>query len=579
MDFNAWPTTVCPYTNAKYCVATPGVAFAEAGTSNMCMPKIDSGVLSMIGGSAAEGLEGLSKLSITEDATKEVGDLIGDLYKTIDVMIIVAVLSLVIGLVVLVLMRFILCPLVWISLLLVFLIFVAGGLALIVRSSQCADQGFVEAAEAQSASAQATTSDGGNPFDVSCPGGYSIESEEARTAAKIAGYVVLGCAALWLLGVIIMVCRIRLAIAVNQVACMFLYSNPQVLLVPLVQNLIGIAWIIVWALCAAFLLSQVGDSVMPTGTYKTYAEAYGTDDTAGKCTDTWPSGGVYVDEFNAACAGQTDPLCYKCSAPRFVFDWKFGYAFFAFLWHNFFFVAVGQCTIAGAVGIWFFTPQGEKWKRATVCVSLKNALWYHTGSLAFGSLILAIIVWLKWFMTWLAQQAKQTKNKVMEIVCKCLAYCLWCFEKCVKFLNKNAYIQIALMGTNFCRSAKNAFFLILRNAVRFGVIAVLSHIVHFIGMVLIVALTAICGYFILQAMYADVNPIMPTIFYVFIGWMTAKLFIGTFALAVDATLQCFIAAEEMGAGNEFAPAPLKKFIEENKDEKSKCCDACCCSLM
>merc|ERR1719502_2566039 len=125
---------------------------------------------------------------------------------------------------------------------------------------------------------------------------------------------------------------------------------------------------------------------------------------------------------------------------------------------------------------------------------------------------------------------------------KIVGYCLWCFEKCVKFLNKNAYIQIALMGTWFCTSAKNAFFLILRNALRFAVVAALSHIVHFIGMVLIIAATAIAGYFILGAMYPDVNPIAPTIFYAFIGWMTAKLFVGVFALAVDATLHCFVAA-------------------------------------
>ena len=39
---------------------------------------------------------------------------------------------------------------------------------------------------------------------------------------------------------------------------------------------------------------------------------------------------------------------------------------------------------------------------------------------------------------------------------------------------RNAYIQIALMGTNFCVSAKKAFFLILRNAFRFGTVAILG---------------------------------------------------------------------------------------------------------
>jgi hypothetical protein len=319
--------------------------------------------------------------------------------------------------------------------------------------------------------------------------------------------------------------------------------------------------------------------------YATYDIAYGTTDTAGKCTASWPSGGVYVDISEPLCsaaAANTAPTCYKCSTPRFQFDWKFGYSFLAFLWHNFFINAVGQCTIAGAVGVWFFTPSGEKWKKASTIIGLKNSLLWHSGSLAFGSLILAIIVWLKWFMAWLAQQAKQTKNKAMEIICKVLSYCLWCFEKCVKFLNKNAYIQIALQGKNFCTSAKNAFFLILRNFARIGVICLLAHLVHFIAMTLIVAATAVCGYFILQAMYPEVNPVAPTIIYAFIGWMTSKLFIGTFALAVDTTLHCFIAAEEMDKGNEFAPAPLKSFIDANEgkdDNNSKCCDTCCCTIM
>merc|ERR1719352_694753 len=116
-------------------------------------------------------------------------------------------------------------------------------------------------------------------------------------------------------------------------------------------------------------------------------------------------------------------------------------------------------------------------------------------------------------MHWVAEQSKATKNKSMEIICKILAYCLWCFEKVIKFLNKNAYIQVALMGTPFCTSAKNAFFLILRNALRFAVITMLSHLVHLIGMGLIIAATAVAGYFILAAMYEDVNPILPTIFY------------------------------------------------------------------
>lgn len=44
--------------------------------------------------------------------------------------------------------------------------------------------------------------------------------------------------------------------------------------------------------------------------------------------------------------------------------------------------------------------------------------------------------------------------------------CFWCFEKFIRFINQNAYIVCAIYGTNFCSSAKEAFGLLVRNAIR-----------------------------------------------------------------------------------------------------------------
>jgi hypothetical protein len=73
-------------------------------------------------------------------------------------------------------------------------------------------------------------------------------------------------------------------------------------------------------------------------------------------------------------------------------------------------------------------------------------------------------------MKYLEKQASAQKNRIMVIVFKAVQCILWCFEKFIKYLNKNAYIQVALLGTNFCTSAKVAFSLILRNFARFGVV-------------------------------------------------------------------------------------------------------------
>jgi len=354
--------------------------------------------------------------------------------------------------------------------------------------------------------------------------------------------------------------------------------------VPLVQIVIGVAWFFIWALCASFLLSQVPTSYTPTGAFESYAIAYGTADTPGKCTDKPTAGFPWKYEGNLLstndpCSGNlgdtTDitPRCWKCAPPRYAFDVGFGVSLFSYLWNAAFLIAVGQCTIAGAVGVWFFAMHTEKTKTKAVRTGLYNCLRFHTGSLALGSFILALVQFIRYFCKYLEKQAKAQKNKVMVIVFKILQYCLWCIEKCIKFLNKNAYIQIALLGTNFCTSAKNAFQLILRNFARFGVVATLGGILHFLGIVFITAASAGLGYFILQALHPEVTPVVPLLAYIAMGYMVANLYMNVFGLAVDSVLQCFIATEEMGDANteDFVPKPLLSFLSncDCTDEGSK----------
>jgi len=63
----------------------------------------------------------------------------------------------------------------------------------------------------------------------------------------------------------------------------------------------------------------------------------------------------------------------------------------------------------------------------------------------------------------------------------CLNCYMMCFERFIKFLNKNAYIQIALTGKSFCFAAKDAFWLIVRNPGKFAVVSGLGGIFILIG--------------------------------------------------------------------------------------------------
>ncbi len=74
---------------------------------------------------------------------------------------------------------------------------------------------------------------------------------------------------------------------------------------------------------------------------------------------------------------------------------------------------------------------------------------------------------------------------------------LHCFERFIKFLNKNAYIQIAITGNSFCVAAKDAFFIILRNAFLFTIAAGLGEVFMTVGKVFICAFSTFACYTIL----------------------------------------------------------------------------------
>jgi hypothetical protein len=671
--FKALPTSLCPY-DARYCVPFPGVTFSEVA-SDYCTFEMAAEVVGAIGASASEAYEQLGANELADSMEDSFGDAVGDFMKTLDAFAVVCVLSLVIGFVFLVLLRFFVGFVVWFSIAAVLFLFVVAGGFLYLRSTQCSGTGLFESGKnmgsaalvvatstisGDSTASEAMTGNGQDyrgaqrmtrsgktcqawnvktPHNFSysasvynnsglaenfcrnpesaptiwcfttdasqrwelcspigvlspeCPAGYVVSSETMRKMLEVFAYIMWVLAFFWVVAVCCLCRQIRLAIGINKVAAMFVYHTPSVILVPIVQIIVGIIWFLVWSLCASFLLSQVPENYTPTGAYTSYAIAYGTDDTPGKCTDQPTQGFPWKYEGNLLstndpCSGNLGdtmgitPACWKCAPPRYAFDPGFVVSLFSYLWNAAFLVALGQCTIAGAVSVWFFTVHDQKTKTKAVRTGLYNCFRYHAGSLALGSFILALVQFIRYFCKYLEKQAKSQKNRVMVLVMKCLQYCLWCIEKCIKFLNKNAYIQIALLGKNFCVSAKNAFYLIARNFARFGVVATLGNIIHALGFVFIMSSSTALGYFILQAMHSDVTPVVPIIAYVAMSYLVAVLFMNVFALAVDTMLQCFIATEEMGAEGsaDFVPGPLRSFLgsssaDEKKPEDSDTADS------
>lgn len=72
-----------------------------------------------------------------------------------------------------------------------------------------------------------------------------------------------------------------------------------------------------------------------------------------------------------------------------------------------------------------------------------------------------------------------------------------CCHRFVKFLNENAYIQVALTGENFCQSAMAGFVLALKHSSSFVITNGIGSMIGFIGKITIATGNTFIGYLLI----------------------------------------------------------------------------------
>ncbi len=75
---------------------------------------------------------------------------------------------------------------------------------------------------------------------------------------------------------------------------------------------------------------------------------------------------------------------------------------------------------------------------------------YHLGTVAFGSLIIAVIRMVRTVLSYIEEKLKKYNNDLTRcLICMCKC-CLYCLEKFMRFINRNAYIMCAVKVAYFC---------------------------------------------------------------------------------------------------------------------------------
>jgi len=228
-------------------------------------------------------------------------------------------------------------------------------------------------------------------------------------------------------------------------------------------------------------------------------------------------------------------------------DWgKYMMLFHVFvaLWGNAFVQGFMTMTIAGAVSSWYFTEPEDGIKntgKLPVPAACCRTIRYHLGSVAFGSGIIAAVQLVRAIMMYIDSQTKtlQDKNICLKVLMKIVHCILWCFEKCIKYLTKNAYIFIAIKGSSFCWAAKDVFFCLKENLGQMAMVAGITGYLMLIGKVVIVASsTTVCYLMVMD----DVNissPMMPVLVTALLAFFVASVFLDVYAIAIDTILISF----------------------------------------
>ena len=233
------------------------------------------------------------------------------------------------------------------------------------------------------------------------------------------------------------------------------------------------------------------------------------------------------------------------------------YNLFMFFWVQAFLVGFNQMVLAGSFGTWYWSKSKENF---VLLKSIKDTLVYHLGSIAFGALLIAICKLLRTIIQIVERRVKSAAEGTGQVgccvscfvtfiacCCKCFFFCLEAF---LKYMNRNAYIMVAIYGENFCRSARSALALLAANPLRAIVLDRITDFVLFLGRLLItIGIGVLAFNFFAKNFYIDDRAKeyfapdlhyywLPLLVTIVMSYFVCKVFFTVFEMAVDTIFLC-----------------------------------------
>uniref|UniRef100_A0A3B4GMY8 Choline transporter-like protein n=1 Tax=Pundamilia nyererei TaxID=303518 RepID=A0A3B4GMY8_9CICH len=400
-----------------------------------------------------------------------------------------------------------------------------------------------------------------------------LEVQETWLAFLIILCIVEG---ILLLTLIFLRTRILIAIALIQESSKAISYMMSTLLYPVVTFVLLVVCVAYWGATALYLATSGSPTYKVVALNSTMNDCSSIDGTK-NCDPLNFTSSDYPNCPSASCIfinyNSTDTF-------RKNLQYLHIYNVVAFLWCVNFVIALGQCTLAGAFASYYWAfekPSGIP--MFPLFGGFIRSLRYHLGSLAFGALILTLVQIMRLILEYIDQKTRGSQNSCVRFILCCLKCCLWCLEKFIKFINRNAYIMIAIYGKNFCVSAKNAFQLLMRNVIRVVVLDKVTDLLLFFGKLMVVGGVGVLSFFFFSGRIKlpgssfrseNLNYYWMPIITVALGsYLIAHGFFSVYNMCVDTLFLCFLEDLERNDGSAERPYFMSKGLMKILNKSNK----------
>jgi len=318
---------------------------------------------------------------------------------------------------------------------------------------------------------------------------------------------------------------LRVAIAIIETAADFFADTKRVVLVPIFYFFVGLVIFMVWV-AAAVNVGSIG-KITPQA--------------------------ISIQDRNVEWSDMT--------------YYKMYFMVFGLFWILNFVIACNEFAVICAAATWYFsnkeTPDDDGIPGDS---DVSSGFWwtfrYHFGSLAFGSLLCAIVTTIRVVFEYVGEKVAGASgnNQFTTCLLASVRCCLDCFDRFLRYINRNAYIYMAISSESFCTSAINSFVLILKNAMKFGFVETISEVFMFLAKFCIAVSTTFCGFMLLGIMVNEEepinNPFIPVAAIFGFSYLVASVFISIFDIGANTILQCYLIDLDVAKQNNLEPTHI-----------------------